>query len=54
MKGYIILILGFAILIPANWPSIGLQYFPYNLPFCFIGGGLMGWGAAQVVQKLIK
>ena len=48
---YFILILGIVILLLAN--SIGLKYFPANLPFCGIGGGLVGWQVSVILWKRI-
>ena len=51
MRKYILLILGLAILIPACWHTIGVVYFPYNLPFCFIGGLIAGRGVGMIIVE---
>ncbi len=51
---YFYMILGFVMVVAASWPSIVKTYFPYNLPFCAIGGGLFGWYFAKVIWTFRK
>jgi len=53
MKGlkmkYLIFILALVVLIGANWPYVVKVYFPYNLPFCFVGGFFTGWYGCKLL-----
>lgn len=45
-----LLLIGLGLLITGCWPSIVSAYFPANLPFVAIGGGLTGWYGASILS----
>ncbi len=46
---YLMLTLGILTIILSN--TVGLAYFPLNLPFSFVGGLLSGWFGAKLILE---
>lgn len=47
----IVLLSGITLLIASNWSSIVEKHFPYNLPFCLMGGWITGWYLCEVLFR---
>ena len=54
MKIWILFLLGLTVTIVANWPSVVKAYFPWNLPFCFIGAVMAGCFAGKLLFKRLN